>query len=140
MGQQQRKGESCPRPLSQETLPIQIAFEKPWRKKVEKSIAQKIGIKERRQEVQKPLPQKVCLKEARQKIKEPLPQKVCFKEVLKEDQEPFQKEIRVKEVRKVRKGRKIAAMAVRRLHIDSSSLTVWGHFYGDTADWVYGDL
>merc|ERR1711931_323680 len=162
--------------------PSKSRSKSPGGKKVEKSIAQKIGIKEMRQEVQKPVPQKVWLEEARQKIKEPvpqkvsfqegrqkikeplpqkvrsqkerqeveeplpqkirfqkkrqeveepLPQKVCLKEVLKEDHEQFQKEIRVKEVRKVRKGRKIAAMAVRRLHIDSSSLTVWGHFYGD---------
>merc|ERR1719431_1523913 len=90
-------------------------LEKPSRKKVEKSIAQKSGIEERRQEVKEPVPQKVCLKEVRKEIKEPLPQKVCFKEV-----------------QKVREGRKKAAMAYRRLHVDSSSVKASGQFFMGT--------
>merc|ERR550519_2954640 len=110
------------------------------RQEVQKPLPQNVWLEEARQKIKEPPPQKVSFQEGRQKIKEPLPQKVSFQEGRQEVEEPLQKEICLKEVRKVRKGRKIAAMAVRRLHIDSSSLTVWGHFYGDTADWVHGDV
>merc|ERR1719431_1664796 len=107
-------------------------LEKPSRKKVEKSIAQKSGIKEVRQEVKEPVPQKVCLKEVRKEIKEPLPQKVCLKEARQEIKEPLPQKVCFKEVQKVREGRKKAAMAYRRLLVDSSSVKASGQFFMGT--------
>merc|ERR1719431_644355 len=118
-----------------EPVPQKVCL-KEVRQEIKEPVPQKVCLEEVRQEIKEPLSQKVCFQEVRQEINEPVPQKVCLEEVLK----PFQKEIRVKEVRKVREGRKKAAMAYRRFRVDCSSVTVSGHFYGDTADWVQGDV
>merc|ERR1712212_1413069 len=112
--------------------PSKSRSKSPRGKKVEKSIAQKSGIEEMRQEVKEPVPQKVCLKEVRKEIKEPLPQKVCLKEMRQEIKEPLPQKVCFKEVQKVREGRKKAAMAYRRLHVDSSSVKASGQFFMGT--------